>query len=236
MSPIPTNNLRCRVVICLGLLLAPFSIEACGWWGDAEKSDSNEAVIVRPDGFPELTDLQSTDADYLVSLGNQYRSVINPAHNFQIAVHFYSQAAELNHPGAQYNLGLMYELGLGVTTSQSRAAGWYRLAAEQNNVDAQHHLGELYLSGAGVNLDHAVGLEWLEKSAQNGHADIYLRLGQLYWKNWALEESLIRAALWAQMAFKQGDQSAQDLLREIEARLSLQQKQEVGRLVSQLQR
>ena len=42
----------------------------------------------------------------------------------QKALYWYSQAADVGHPGAQNNLGLMYEHGVGVQPNFEQAAVW----------------------------------------------------------------------------------------------------------------
>jgi uncharacterized protein len=49
-------------------------------------------------------------------------------------------------PAAQFNLGLMYEKGQGVTRDTTRAALWYRKSADQGFAEAQNNLGRLYYS------------------------------------------------------------------------------------------
>lgn len=58
-------------------------------------------------------------------------------------------AEEGNHI-AQYNLGVMYERGLGAPQDYGQASAWYRKAAEQGNPDAQNNLGALYEKGSGI--------------------------------------------------------------------------------------
>ena len=52
-------------------------------------------------------------------------------------------AADQGHIHAQYNLGLMYDLGLGVTQSYSEARKWYTLAANQGDGDAKERLDRI---------------------------------------------------------------------------------------------
>ena len=53
-------------------------------------------------------------------------------------------------PAAQFNLGVMYERGLGVGQNLTQAVTWYRRAVEQNYPPAQYNLGLLYSDGRGV--------------------------------------------------------------------------------------
>ncbi len=47
------------------------------------------------------------------------------------AFHWYLQAAEQGHADAQYQVGLMYELGQGVDKDIGEAELWYQRAVDQ---------------------------------------------------------------------------------------------------------
>ena len=48
---------------------------------------------------------------------------------------------------AQYNLGVMYVNGHGVTQDDAEAVKWYRKAAQQGYALSQHNLGFMYVNG-----------------------------------------------------------------------------------------
>jgi TPR repeat protein len=48
---------------------------------------------------------------------------------------------------AQYNLGLMYQLGQEVTKDEAKAVKWYIKSAEQGVAEAQYNLGVIYSRG-----------------------------------------------------------------------------------------
>ena len=48
-----------------------------------------------------------------------------------------------NSPGAQYNLGVLYENGHGVDQSESMAMRWYAKAAAQGDEDSQTAISRL---------------------------------------------------------------------------------------------
>jgi TPR repeat protein len=56
--------------------------------------------------------------------------------DFVKAVDLYRKAAELGHPKAQLNLGLMYFIGEGVPQNYNESAKWYRKAAEKGELEA----------------------------------------------------------------------------------------------------
>ena len=76
---------------------------------------------------------------------------------------------------AQYNLGICYENGDGVSQSYSEAAKWYQKAAEQGMVEAQFSLALCY-----AELEKETeALMWLKKAAQNGHKEAISVLKEL---------------------------------------------------------
>ncbi len=73
--------------------------------------------------------------------------------------------AEQGNADAQYNLGVMYYTGTGVTQDYAEALKWYRLAAEQGYDHAQFKLGWMYAWGWGVTPDDVQAHMWLNLAA-----------------------------------------------------------------------
>ena len=74
-------------------------------------------------------------------------------------------AAQAGDPRAQYNVGVMYQSGIGVNTNMPLALQWYHKAAAQNEENAQYNLGVIYLQGIGVEKNQDTAIGWFEKSA-----------------------------------------------------------------------
>ena len=74
--------------------------------------------------------------------------------DYATALKDWTPLADLGNVKAQYNLGLMYDMGKGVLQDYKEAVRWYQLAAEQGYSSAQHNLGLLYFNGQGVSQDH----------------------------------------------------------------------------------
>jgi TPR repeat protein len=66
---------------------------------------------------------------------------------------------------AEYDLGVLYRYGLGVSKDYTQAGFWLRKAAKQDHVAAQVLLGELYFSGHGVPQDYAEAYFWFNIAA-----------------------------------------------------------------------
>ncbi len=95
---------------------------------------------------------------------------------------WYRKAAEQGHSGAQYMIGVNYDLGDGVTQDYAQAVFWYRKAAEQGNPNAQQCLGSHYESGEGVPKDYAQAEYWYRKAVEQGHLGAQQNL-ELFYKN-----------------------------------------------------
>lgn len=62
---------------------------------------------------------------------------------FQAGARWIRAAAEQGETTAQYNLGMVYEHGMGVPVDSKEAARWYQAAAQQKSAEAQAALKRL---------------------------------------------------------------------------------------------
>ena len=76
-------------------------------------------------------------------------------------------AAENGNVNAQFNLGLFYEHGKGVTKNISQAINWYRIAGEQGDALSLYNLGTLYYKGSGIEQNKHVAKELFGRSCDN---------------------------------------------------------------------
>lgn len=71
---------------------------------------------------------------------------------------------------SQYELGLMYELGMGIDKNLSHAFAWYQKSANQNYAKAQYNLGIFYALSKGVIKDIDQSKYWIRKANENGYS------------------------------------------------------------------
>ena len=76
--------------------------------------------------------------------------------------------AEGGDTTAQWNLGVMYDTGVGVPQDYKEAVKWYTKAAEQGDVDAQNNLGAMFDNGEGVPKDLVQAYAWYDVANANG--------------------------------------------------------------------
>jgi uncharacterized protein len=87
------------------------------------------------------------------------------------AVKWYRLAADQGHASAQFNLGIMYANGRGVSQDDTEVVKWYRLAADQGHADAQFALGLMYALGRGFPQDDVLAHMWFNLAATRGNAE-----------------------------------------------------------------
>jgi len=69
---------------------------------------------------------------------------------------------------AQYDLGVLYDKGLGVPQDDAKALYWYKLAAEHGEKRAQYNLALMYMNGQGVPPDYIRAYYWLSMAIVQG--------------------------------------------------------------------
>jgi uncharacterized protein YgiM (DUF1202 family) len=134
----------------------------------------------------------------------------------------YASASELLTPQAnagsalaQFCLGYMNYMGVGVAQDQSAAAVWYQKAADQGLADAQYNLGYLYLTGEGVERDVDTAVLLLYTAAQSGDPLAAYELGVLYEFGDGIPRSRDKAKAAYRLAAAEGFQLAQQAYRRV---------------------
>lgn len=90
--------------------------------------------------------------------------------DFRVAAALFVPLAEKGDDRAQYNLGLLYASGLGVTHSYQSALKWHRLAAGQGHAGAQNALAQMYAKGQGVPVDSVRAHMWYSVAIESSMA------------------------------------------------------------------
>jgi TPR repeat protein len=103
--------------------------------------------------------------------------------NFPKAAKWYRKAANQGYPQAQYNLGLLYEEGKGMTKNYHQATRWYKRAAEKGLSEAQNNLAVLYILGKGVARDKSRAENLFRRAAKQGNRNAIRNLNLLLEKS-----------------------------------------------------
>ena len=80
---------------------------------------------------------------------------------------------------AKYNIGYMYELGLGVKKDTKKALTFYAMSANDGFDVAQNSLGNAYLKGIGVKKNIEVAIYYYQKAAKQNNKDAIKALAEL---------------------------------------------------------
>ena len=97
---------------------------------------------------------------------------------------------------AQYNLGLLYANGQGVSKDDAQAQQWYEKAAAQGHADAQVNLGILYDYGRGVAQDFKKAVYWYRLSAKQGNELAQRQLGLMFERGDGVPQDYVQAYMW----------------------------------------
>jgi hypothetical protein len=89
-------------------------------------------------------------------------------------------AADENNSDGQYNVGLCYKYGEGVTKNVKEATKWFLLAANNDHTLAQVQLGEIYMLGIECKMNTAEGIKWYTKASDNGSTVAKVVLASCY--------------------------------------------------------
>ncbi len=130
----------------------------------------------------------------------------------QSALSIWKPLAEGGNAAAQFNVGLLYGTGQGVTEDPGAAAHWYRLAADQGYAKAQLNLGDMYAAGSGVPRDFLEAAKLYGEAAKQRNANARYKLGYLYHHGIGVSQDLKEAVRLYHQAADQGLAEAQLML------------------------
>ena len=111
--------------------------------------------------------------------------------NMQLAYNEFLAGAKEGHVYAQYNLGLMFEQGLGINKNEKEAVYWYNESAMQGNSVAQFNLGVCFENGIGTPVDFEKANEWYRKASIQGDGLAIGNLGMLYIRGQGVKENKV---------------------------------------------
>lgn len=89
------------------------------------------------------------------------------AGDFKRAVREWKALADAGDARAQYRLGVLHELGQGVTACNAGAFDWYLRSARNGDWNAQRAVARMYSQGLGVRRDSLEAQKWEHIAAAN---------------------------------------------------------------------
>jgi len=112
-------------------------------------------------------------------------------------------------PSAQYDIGLSYLKGSGVTRNDTDALKNIRAAADRGFAPAQVAIGYFYENGELVLSDPQQAIAWYKKAADQNDLISLMSLGRMYYTGNVVSRDLAEAAKWLQRAADRGEPISQ---------------------------
>jgi TPR repeat protein len=100
--------------------------------------------------------------------------------NVHLAAESYERAANAGDPGAQNQIGYLYQTGIGVQQNMERAVHWYQLSAANGSSNGKVNLAVAYVWGLGVRANPKLGESLLEEASRKGNGVAAAYLGDMY--------------------------------------------------------
>jgi TPR repeat protein len=164
----------------------------------------------------ELSKKAQTDPAAATELAYMYQTGTGGVkRDYERAVAFYTQAANMDYADAETNLGVLYSNGLGVQKNYGMALQWFGQAIRHGNVLAEYNLGNLYYLGQGTPVDYPKAVQYYEAAAKQGNADAEYALGKCYLEGKGVKQSDTDAVKWLRLSADQGNSMAERHMAEI---------------------
>jgi TPR repeat protein len=124
--------------------------------------------------------------------------------NASEAMQWFAKGAKAGDPESQFELGLAYFSGDGLTKSPTLTAWWWEKSALQGHVPSACNLGNLYNTGVGVGKDSKKAFFWTAKAAQQGDKFAQFNLSQMYRSGEGVPEDEQQRYQWLRAAAEGG--------------------------------
>ena len=224
--------LRCTAVVLMTLLVPGLVTVAkavdfqAGW--EAYKRGDYAAALRKLHPLAEQDDAKAQIVvSFMYAVGQgapqsyaeaaKWRDKIIQNENVAEAVKWFRKSAEQEYDMAQFFLGAMYAMGLGVPKDDVEAVEWFSRAAGQGFALAQFFLGVMYAEGQGVPKELAEAVKWYRRAAEQGNALAQFVLGAMYGEGRGVPQNNAEAVKWYRKAAEQGDDRAQNNLGDVYA-------------------
>ena len=117
---------------------------------------------------------------------------------------------------AMYEVGVMFEKGLGCVCNFSEAAFWYEEAAKRGHLEAFNNLGVLYKDGHGVEQNDKRAFICFSRAAEGGLKEGLYNLGLLYDQGLGCEEDHDKALDLCRKAAYLGHEKAKEIIKSLQ--------------------
>lgn len=153
-------------------------------------------------------EMSPSQLDELLKWGDKCADVPYAEMSIEQKLMTFRYFADLGDAEGQFQLGMMYNEGLGVKQDIEQALVLYRRSAEQGFPLAQYNLGCMHDQGLGVVQSRSLAIKWYLKAANQGLAKAQYNLG-VYYAQVLTPPNPAIAVTWYQKSAEQGYIEAQ---------------------------
>ncbi len=121
---------------------------------------------------------------------------------------------------SQFDLGKMYEKGIGTSIDYRQAREWYGKAAAAGHAKASFSLGLMYHEGTGVKRNNKTAFKWFNDAAGQGSTPAQYYLGKLYASGSGVRRNYTKALDWYSMAADGGFGQARGAIIEVTEKMN----------------
>lgn len=113
--------------------------------------------------------VQNAETIYKEAMSEWTRTLVSKENkDFTKSFALFMQAANMEHPGAIYQVGYAYSTGWGVPKNEKTAFEWYLKAAEMGYCDGERTVGRYYQEGKVVERNLEKAREWYQRAITKG--------------------------------------------------------------------
>ena len=153
--------------------------------------------------------------------------------SYETAAKWFEEASYNGIANARYNLGVLYQQGLGVSKDEAKAVQLYKAASYLQHPEAQYNLGIAYIEGVGVDHDIRHAAYYFERAADNNVTEAAYNLGLIYENGLMGAAEPDEALFWYTTAANKGNPEAIKALDELSTKMGLT-KEDVNTLVKRM--
>ena len=178
-------------------LISNSKLELAGilWKKASDQCDMNNIIKLYEDAINN----NNYKAMYL--LGDKYYSGYKIEQDYDLAMFYFKMAARFNYGRAEFNIGKMYEEGLGIIKSSEKAIEWYKLASTHGEVQALVSMADIYSDKKEFNTAFKLyNMAYENYENKNDAAIVMLKIGFLYFYGRGVDKNPAKGIEWLTMA------------------------------------
>lgn len=188
-----------KLKIFYWLIVVIFLLLTTLTWGDVYKyKDANGYVhfVDSQNKIPDEYREKTEKLKYTAKTREEENKELDGKSSEQI-----EEMAKMGNRVAQFQMGVKFIYGNGVTKNRLEAYKWFSRSAEQGYASAQYSLGLMHKKGDGVSFDMELAKKYIEAAANQGYIDAQTNIGSILGNEGHYKESFA----WYLKAANAGD-------------------------------